>query len=86
MAQYKEEKLAPNDKEIKKKYLAGSTYTPGKLRRTGGSQTPGHKKNAKTCQLTTIGGLPRKAFARARSRKYKQYEAYCEFFDKINGR
>lgn len=78
--------MAGEDKEILPRYLAGSTWNARRIaKRNKGSQTPGSKKSALTCQLGPIGGLPRKAFARSRSYKYgAAYAAYCEFGDKVN--
>ena len=48
------------------------------------SQTPGNQKT-KHCQLLSIGGLPRKAYIRARAYKLRGYGEFCAFADKANG-
>lgn len=73
-----------NDAEICKKYLAGSTYTPGKLRRAGSRQTPGSIKRKDTCQLTPIAGMPRKFWLKSKSYKHPKYNQFCAFQDKVN--
>lgn len=50
------------------------------------SQTPGHLKNPTTCQLTPIGGLPRKFWGSGRSYKHKNYTMYCTYMDRVNGK
>lgn len=50
------------------------------------SVTPGKLKRDDTCQLTSIGGKPRKFFMRSRSYKDRSgYTAFCSFSDKVNG-
>ena len=50
-----------------------------------GSQTPGHKKRADTCQSTSIGGLPRKAYTASRGYKLRNYHEFCEHSDRLFG-
>ena len=49
------------------------------------SRTPGEKKRADTCQLSSIGGRPRKFWVGARSFKDKRYGDFCDFSMKVNG-
>lgn len=69
------------------RYLAGGTWMAYQAPRKGkSSQTPGSKKAADTCQLTPVGGIPRKAFMRSRSYKLgKAYTEWCRFTDKLKG-
>ena len=48
------------------------------------SQTPG-KDKVITCQLTAIGGFPRKAYIRSRAYKLRGYAEFCAFADSVNG-
>ena len=71
--------------DIKFKYTTGGSRNAKKIRKKGkGSRTPGNKKRSDTCQLTSVGGLPRKAFMKARSYKLKQYPEWCDFIAKLN--
>lgn len=49
-----------------------------------GSRTPGSSKRSDTCQLTSVGGLPRKAFMRARSYKMREYPTWVKFVSDLN--
>ena len=71
--------------DILPRYQHGGSRNARKVQKGKGSQTPGKKKGP-TCQLTPVGGYPRKAFLRSRS--YKMGEAYsewCRFMDGLNG-
>ena len=69
---------------VKPRHLTGGMWKRRKLSKGKGSQTPGSAK-VHTCQLTSIGGLPRKAFMRSRSYKYREYSAWIKFQDQNNG-
>lgn len=47
------------------------------------SQTPGKLKN-EHCQLTSIGGQPRKYWIRSRSYKHRNYATWVEFSNAAN--
>jgi hypothetical protein len=69
-------------KDILPRYLHGASFRARKAEKKS-SQTPG-KKKAISCQLTLVGGLPRKAWSRSRSYKNKRYSVYCAFMDSLN--
>ncbi len=50
------------------------------------SQTEGKTKRSDTCQLKTIGGLPRKAYCAARGYKLRNYHLFCAHANKVNFR
>lgn len=70
--------------DILKRHLHMGTWKMKKKQKSKGSQTPGKTKRSDTCQLTPVGGLPRKAFTRARSYKMKQYPEWVDFVTKLN--
>jgi hypothetical protein len=71
---------------INVRHMAGGTWNKRKIAKKGrGSQTPGNKKRKDTCQLSPVGGLPRKYWARSRSYKDRSYGDYCRTMDKYNG-
>ena len=63
-------------------------WLPLGMRRKGlsfrASQTPG-KSKVETCQLISIGGLPRKAYCKGRGYKLRNYGEFCAFGDRVNG-
>ena len=67
------------------KYRSGGQWNRHKIKKIGKrSVTPG-KIKGETCSLTSIGGLPRKAFTKSRSYKLgKLYELFCNFSDRVN--
>jgi hypothetical protein len=70
--------------DILKRYLHGGTWKSKIFKKGKGSQTPGNKKRSDTCQLSSIGGLPRKVYSKARSYKLRQYAEYCDFMTRVN--
>lgn len=77
-------KVIPQGKDILTRYLAGGSWKAKKFAKGKGSQTPGNKKRSDTCQLSPVGGLPRKAFMKARSYKLRQYPEWVAFVTQLN--
>jgi len=73
-------------KKFKSNAPMGNHAIPREMQRHRGtpkSQTRGADKS-KTCSLSSIGGLPRKAYTAARGYKLRGYSEFCAFGDKVN--
>lgn len=72
--------------DILRRHLAGGTWKRRKIeKKNKGKQTPGRLKDKLRCQLTPIGGQPRKFFMQSRSYRHPSYSEFETFCRKING-
>lgn len=74
------------DPEVLKRHQAGSQLAAHLARKNKPKrQTRGKDKNADTCRLTPLCGMPRKFWKTARAYKHPSYAKAMAFFDGLKG-